>query len=145
DIGDEFLDQHRLAESCAAEQPDLAAFQERREQVYDLDAGLQNLLRAALLGEGRGRAMDRPVLFGRDGAFFVYGLAQQIEDAAQRLIPDGNGDGTSRIFGGHSAHQAVGAGHGDTAHDVVAQMLGDLDGQVNSAVFVLNADGVVDE
>src|ERR687896_2699666 len=41
DVPDELLDQHGLAYPGAAEQPDLAAFRVRREQVDDLDAGLE--------------------------------------------------------------------------------------------------------
>ena len=62
DVGDQFLDQNGLAEARAAEQADLTALEERGQQVDDFEAGFEHFLRAALVGEGGGRAMDRPVL-----------------------------------------------------------------------------------
>ena len=43
DVVDQLLDQHRLAHAGAAEEADLAALHVRREQVDDLDAGLEDL------------------------------------------------------------------------------------------------------
>ena len=56
DVVDQLLDQHRLAEAGAAEQADLAAADERRDQVDDLDPGLEDLrLRARARGTPAGR------------------------------------------------------------------------------------------
>src|SRR4029079_17867721 len=43
DVVDQLLDQHRLAEAGAAEEADLAAADEGRNQVDDLDPGLEDL------------------------------------------------------------------------------------------------------
>ena len=43
DPGDHLLDEHGLADARPAEQADLAALDVRREQVDDLDAGLEHL------------------------------------------------------------------------------------------------------
>jgi hypothetical protein len=56
---DQLLDEHRLADACAAEQADLAALGERAQQVDDLDAGLEDLGDRLLLFEGRRGAVDR--------------------------------------------------------------------------------------
>src|SRR5918999_800726 len=45
DVPDELLDEHGLADAGAAEQADLAALGVWGEQVYDLDAGLEDLAR----------------------------------------------------------------------------------------------------
>src|SRR5271163_1368558 len=59
DVVDQFLDEHRLTYTGAAEQPDLAALGVRREQVDDLDAGDENLRIGRLLDIGGGWLMNR--------------------------------------------------------------------------------------
>ena len=60
DAVDHLLDQHRLADAGTAEQADLAALDVRREQVDDLDAGLEHLGLGLELVEGRRLAVDAP-------------------------------------------------------------------------------------
>ena len=55
DVPDQLLDDDRLADAGAAEDPDLAALLERADQVDDLEAGLEDLDLGRLLVE-RGRA-----------------------------------------------------------------------------------------
>ena len=55
DVVDELQHVDGLADAGAAEQADLAALRERREQVDDLDAGLEQVLAAGLLVVGRRR------------------------------------------------------------------------------------------
>ena len=62
DAADHLGDQHGLADAGAAEQADLAAGQVRREQVDDLDAGLEHPLGRLERVEGRGVAVDLPAL-----------------------------------------------------------------------------------
>ena len=49
DVVDEFHDDDGLADAGAAERADLAAFQERANEVNDLDAGRQNLRAGGLI------------------------------------------------------------------------------------------------
>ena len=53
DVADELLDDDRLAHAGAAEDADLAALGEGRDQVDDLEAGLEDLGRGRLVLEGR--------------------------------------------------------------------------------------------
>ena len=62
DPGDHLLDQHGLADAGAAEQADLAALDVRRQQVDDLDAGLEHLGLRLELVERRRLAVDAPAL-----------------------------------------------------------------------------------
>ena len=58
DVVDQLHDQHGLADARAAEQADLAALGVRREQIDDLDAGLENLRFGRLLGVGGRRLVN---------------------------------------------------------------------------------------
>ena len=62
DAGDQLREDDRLAEAGAAEQAGLAAADQRRQQVDDLDAGLEQLGLGRQLGERRRLAVDGPVL-----------------------------------------------------------------------------------
>ena len=60
DVVDQLLDEHGLADAGAAEQADLAALGVWREQVDDLDAGLEDLRLGRLVDKaGAGRWMAR--------------------------------------------------------------------------------------
>ena len=140
DVVDELHDEDRLADAGAAEQADLAALGVRRDQVDDLDAGLEDLGGGFLLVVcGRG-TVDRPALLRLGGRHIVNRLAQQVENAAQRCVADGHGDRAAGVDGLCAAHKAVRAGHGDAARHVVADVLRHF--QRDGPVAVLNGDRV---
>ena len=61
---DHLLDEDRLADACAPEQPDLPTLEVGADQIEDLDPGLEHrLLRLDVL-EGGGWRMDRPAGVG---------------------------------------------------------------------------------
>ena len=66
EVVDELLDDDRLADAGAAEQADLAALGVGREQVDDLDAGLEHLRGRGEVLDRRGGAVDRPALLDLD-------------------------------------------------------------------------------
>ena len=134
DVVDQLHDQHGLADAGAAEQADLAALGVRREKVDDLDAGDENLRFRRLLGEGRGRSMDRAALFGRNGARLVDRLADDVDDAAERLLADRHRDRAAGVADFLAAHETFGTVHGDGAHGVLAEMLSDLEHQAVALV-----------
>ncbi len=137
DVVDQLLDQHGLADAGAAEQADLAALGVGREQVDDLDAGDEDLRLGRLIDIGGRRRVDRPLLGGRNGARLVHRLADDVHDAPERLVADRHGDRLAGV--GHllAAHQAFGRIHGDGAHGVLAEMLGDLEHQAVAVVLGL--------
>ena len=61
-VVDELLDDHRLADAGTAEESDLAALHERRDQVDHLDAGLEDLGLGLEIHELRRLAVDGPAL-----------------------------------------------------------------------------------
>ena len=54
DVVDELLNQHRLADTSTTEQTNLTTTRVGREEVDDLDTGLQDLSGSRLLDERRG-------------------------------------------------------------------------------------------
>ena len=123
EVVDELLDEHGLAHAGAAEQADLAALGVGREQVDDLDAGLEHLGRRGQVLDGRGGAVDRPALLDLDRLALVDRLAEQVEDAAERDVADRHGDRAAGVDDLHAAREAVGGVHGDRADAVVAEVL----------------------
>ena len=146
DAGDQFLEDDRLAQSGAAEQPGLAAADEGRQQVDDLDARLEDFRLRREVGDRRGIAMDGPVLFGVDGAAIVDRFAQQVEDAAQRGLAHRHADRSAGVDAGHAADHAVGAAQGDAADAAAAKLGLDLAGEADLHALLLGLDrhGVID-
>ena len=145
-VVDELGDRHRLADAGAAEEADLAAADERRDQVDDLDARLEDLDRRGELAERRRIAVDRPALAGR-GFLAVDGVADDVPDAAERLVADGDGDRLLRVDDLDAAGQAVGRLHRHRADAIVAEMLLHLRDQLAGAAVLdrnLDAERVVD-
>ena len=130
DVVDELLDDDGLADAGAAEEADLAALQEGLDQVDDLDAGLEHLLRGGLFIERRRVAMDRPVLGGVDRTKFVDGLSEDVEHAAQRRTADGHRNRRPGVDGLHAADHAFGRDHRDGADAAFAEVLLHFDDNV---------------
>ena len=131
DAGDQLGQDDRLAESGPAEQPDLAAADERRQQVDDLDARLELLGLGREGIEGRRVAMDGPVLFRVDRAAAIDRVAEQVEHAAECLLADRNAHGVPGIGHRHAADQPFGRAQGHAADPIAAEVLLDLAGQVD--------------
>ncbi len=92
DARDQLGKNHRLAQPGPAEQPGLAAADERREQVDHLDAGLEDFGLGREIGDLGSVAMDRPELLGIHRPAVIDRLAEQIEYAAERFLADRYGD-----------------------------------------------------
>ena len=92
DVVDQLHDDDGLADARAAERADLAALQERADQIDDLDAGGQHLRRSRLIDQRRRRPMNRIVLVGLDRPLLVHRVAGHVEHAAHDAFADGHGD-----------------------------------------------------
>jgi hypothetical protein len=148
DVVDQLHDEHGLADARAAEETDLAAAQEGLYQVDDLDARLEHLHLGGLLVE-RGRvAVYGVALLGVDRPEVVHGLADDVEDAAQRRLADGDGDAAAGVCGDHAAHDALGRLHRDGADAAFAEVLldfgDDVDGVGHVEALAGDAQGRVD-
>ncbi len=80
------------------------------------------------------------------GRLAVDGIADDVPDAAERLVADRHRDGHAGVDDVDAAHEAVGRVHGDRAHAVVAEVLLHLRDDLARAVAVgdLDAQRVVD-
>ena len=131
DVVDELHDDDGLADAGAAEETDLTALHERRDEVDDLDARLEDFGLRLEVHEVRALAVDRPaqrVL--RDRRAVVHRLAEHVEDAAERRRADRHRDRAAGVDDFHAAHDGVGGRHGDGAHLVAADVLLHFDGDV---------------
>ena len=140
DVIDEFEDDDGLADAGAAERTGLAALDEGADQVDDLDAGLEDVGLGVLVGERRGRTVNRIALGMRDIAAAVHRRAGDVEDAAEDALADRHGDRGAGVVDRVATDEALGGGHGDRAHEAFAEVLLDLEGQR----LLLAADGEVD-
>ncbi len=129
DAVDHLLDQHRLAHAGAAEQGDLAATHVRRQQVDNLQAGLEHLGAGFEVFEGRRLAVNRPVLEVFSVSRLVQAVAQRVEDVALDVLADRHRDRVTGVDHLDAAHQAVGGLHRDGAHQVVAEVVRHLQRQ----------------
>jgi hypothetical protein len=131
DAADQLLDQDRLAKAGAAEEADLAAAHERRDQVDHLDAGLEDLHRRLQLVEGRGVAVDRPALgVGGELLPVVDRFPEHVPKPAERLLADRDGDRGAGVDHVDATRDAVCGIHRDCSDAIVAEMLLHLRDQV---------------
>ena len=84
DVIDQLHDDDRLANSGAAEQADLAALQERLDQIDDLYARLEHLSSGGLLVEGGSQTVNRISFLVFDGAQLIDRFADDVHHAPQR-------------------------------------------------------------
>src|SRR5690606_6360036 len=108
---------------------DLAALGERADEVDDLDPRGQEFDRRRELVELRRLLVDLATLFGRDRPGFVDRTTEYVHDAPEGRGADRHLDAGAGRVDRHAAAQAVGRAHCDGAHDPVAELLLDLEGQ----------------
>ena len=141
DVVDEFHHVHGLAHAGAAEQADLAALGERADEINNLDARLEQVLRRReffVLGRV---AVDRGGFLGRNRTGLVDRAAEHVHDATQRLGANGHHDRVLRVDHGHAAAQAVGGSERDGAHDAVTELLLHLERQADFVHLERVVDG----
>jgi hypothetical protein len=131
DAVDHLLDEHRLADAGTTEEADLSTLNVRGEQVDDLDAGLEQLGLALELVEGRGPTVDRPALGDLDllAGSRVQHLTDDVEHLALGDVADRHRDRVTAVAHLLAADETVGRLERDRTHEVVAEVLGDLEGE----------------
>ena len=134
DVADELENHDGLAHAGAAEQSDLAALRVRCDQVHHLDAGLEGLDARRLFDEGRSGPVDGQRLLALDRSALVDRFADHVHDAPERPGAHRDADHVPGVSGRLAPDETVGGIHGDAAHGVLAQVLGDLEHQVALAI-----------
>ena len=97
DVVDELLNQHGLADASTSEETDLAATGVGREQVDDLDTGLEHLGLGGLVDERRGLNVNGSKLVALDGTTLVHGLTNDVHDTAEGTGTDGDLNGKTSV------------------------------------------------
>gem|GEM_PF-4690830 len=138
----EFHHQHRLADTGTAEQPGLAAADERAEEVDDLDAGGQHRARRHGVAQGGWLGENVAVPLGAKGFEQVEWLAEHIEHPAKAVGGDGDMQRGAGIIDRHASPYPRRAVQGDGADTLGVQVLVDL--EQNGAVVIGNDQGLVD-
>jgi hypothetical protein len=106
---DELLNHDGLADTGAAEESDLSTLHEWRDQVDDLDAGLEHFSLRLEVREQRRRAVNRPALhFRPDRRTVIDWLAEHVENSSERCGAYGNLDRRTGVDDFHSANNCVG-------------------------------------
>jgi len=100
----------------------------------------EQLSTGALVDEGRRVSVDGEELGGVDGAAFVDGLTNNINDSAESLGTHGDADGVASVSDGLAAHETLRGVEGDGPHVVATQVLGDFEHQ--SVFDILHLEGV---
>ena len=86
--------------------------------------------------------MDRPGFLVADRRrIMVNRLAQNVEDTAENFIADRNRDRSARINGLHATGKTIGRAHSDAAGHAVAEVLHDLDHEVDFYFTSFALDG----
>jgi hypothetical protein len=78
---------------------------------------------------GRRRAVDRHAVSVADRAGLVDRLAEHVHDAAEGLLAHRHLDRLAGVLDAEAALEALAGAHRDAAHDAVAELLLDLEGQ----------------
>src|SRR5690606_32467523 len=144
DVVDQLHDHDGLAHAGAAEQTDFAALGVGLKQVDDLDAGFENLGLGAEHFVGGRLLVDGAAFFGGHRRAAVHGVAEQVEDAAQALVAHGHGNRRAGVLDGLAADDAVGGVHGHGADLVAAQVLLNLESEIDVLGRVLDLEGRID-
>ena len=81
--------------------------------------------------------MDVPALAVCGCGFFVDRISEDVEYSAEGVLADRNVYRASGIDGGRTSYKSVGAAHGDTADDIVADVLCHLHDQSLAVIVYL--------
>ena len=120
DVVDELHDDHGFAHTGTTKRTDLAALEERADEVDDLDAGGQQLGGGGLLGQRWGLTVNWVVLVGFHRAALVHRRSGHVEHAAHHAGSHRHGDGCTGVDDIHAALESFGGGHCHGANPVVA-------------------------
>ena len=143
DIVDELLDKHGLSHTGTAEQTNLTTLRIRFEEVDHLDTGEHDLRRDGKVLKFRRGLMDRTQILAVERREHVDRLAEHVQQTAFHLISGRNGNRMPEVLYLYAAANTIGALHGHTPHDILADVLFNLEDQL-LAVVALHLQSRID-
>ena len=130
DISDQLRDNHSFTNTRTAVGSHLASTRERRNQIQDLDARLQNFGGSGLLRKSRWLTVNRQSLgVGRNLLAAIDRVTEHIEDATQRMLTYRHRYWLTSVYGFDAPRQSIGSPERKTSRPVVANVLFDLEHQ----------------
>ena len=123
DVVDKFLDENGLAHAGATEQADLTALQIGLQEVDDLDAREEDVLRGGEFLELGRIAVDGQGALAVQFGHAVDSIPRHVHHAAADLCPHGHGDGTEGVFHLQTAAETIRGIHGNAAYGIFADVL----------------------
>ena len=97
-IVDKFHDKDSLADSSATKETNLASLTAGGEQVDDLDTSDKDFMLDGYLVKVGSLSVDGLALVGGDGAPLVNRVTDHVDDAANGLLADRDGDGEALVL-----------------------------------------------
>ena len=146
DVMNQFHNKDRLTYTGTAEEADLTALGIRSDKVNDLNPCFQDFHRRRQVVKFRCRPVNRPIIFSLYRfVYLINRFAEDVENTSQHALTNRNANRSTRIFSGHTAHQAVRRAHGNATDNIVAQMLHDFGYEIYGLVTfaACNADSRV--
>ena len=143
DVVDELLNKHSLTDTSTTEETNLSTTSVGREEVDDLDTGLQDLSGSRLVDERRGVSVDGRKLDALDGTTLVNGLANDVHDTAEGGSTDGDTDGGTGVNDLLATDETLGTVHGNGTDRVLTKVSSDLEDETTT-VEVDNLERVED-
>jgi hypothetical protein len=135
-------DDDGLADSGTTEKSDLTSLGIRSQQVNDLDAGHQNLLRLALLSEERGRSVDRSSHVALNRTLLIDRLADDVQNATKSSRAHRNHDRGTCVLDLLTTDQTLSGLHGNSSDSVLSQVLGNLKHQTRGTFGDSDLQGI---
>ena len=141
DVVDELLNKHSLTDTSTTEETDLSTTGVGREEVDDLDTGLQDLSGSRLLDERRGVGVDGGELDTLNGTTLINGLADDVHDTAEGSGTDRDLDGSTGVDDLLATDKTLGTVHGNSTDRVLTEVGSDLEHET-AAMEVLDLEGI---
>jgi len=127
DVVDEFLYDHGLAHTGAAEETGLTPPLQRAQDIHGLDPRLEDLRDGGLLGQGDLDAVDRPALLFGEALHIVDGVSEDVEYPTEEFLAHGNQERLAGVDHLRASGQALGGPEGDAPDHLVVELHHDLD------------------
>ena len=123
DVIDQLHNGDGFANPCTAEKANLATLRDGHNEVNDFNARFKRIDRGRLISVTRGLAMNWQLMFGANGACFIHGVTQHIENPTKRRFPDWNRNRRAGAAHRETTFEPVTRTHRDASHNAVTQLL----------------------